>query len=39
MNFENYYAYSDGFAFPYTMNENLTYALDLALDLLFEKTH
>lgn len=37
MNFENYYAYSDGFAFPYTMNENLTYALDLALDLLFEK--
>ena len=24
MNFENYYAYSDGFAFPYTMNENLT---------------
>ncbi|MDU3457690.1 MAG: alanine--glyoxylate aminotransferase family protein [Peptoniphilus harei] len=37
MNFENYYAYSDGFAFPYTMNENLTYALDLALDLLFQK--
>lgn len=37
MNFENYYAYSDGFAFPYTMNENLTYALDLAIDLLFEK--
>lgn len=37
MNFENYYAYTDGFAFPYTMNENLTYALDLALDLLFEK--
>lgn len=37
MNFENYYAYSDGFAFPYTMSENLTYALDLALDLLFEK--
>ena len=37
MNFENYYAYSDDFAFPYTMNENLTYALDLALDLLFEK--
>lgn len=37
MNFENYYAYSDGFAFSYTMNENLTYALDLALDLLFEK--
>ena len=37
MNFENYYAYSDGFAFPYTMNENLTYTLDLALDLLFQK--
>lgn len=37
MNFENYYAYSDGFAFPYTMNENLTYALDSALDILFEK--
>lgn len=37
MNFLNYYEYSDGFAFPYTMNENLTYALDLALDLLFQK--
>ncbi|MGF0096642.1 pyridoxal-phosphate-dependent aminotransferase family protein [Peptoniphilus sp. SGI.035] len=37
MNFLNYYDYSDGFAFPYTMNENLTYALDLALDKLFEK--
>lgn len=37
MNFLNYYNYSDGFAFPYTMNENLTYALDLALDKLFEK--
>ncbi|WP_235860778.1 pyridoxal-phosphate-dependent aminotransferase family protein [Peptoniphilus porci] len=37
MNFLNYYDYSDGFAFPYTMNENLTYALDLALDKLFER--
>lgn len=37
MNFTNYYEYSDGFAFPYTMNENLTYALDLALDILMEK--
>ncbi|MBU5669876.1 alanine--glyoxylate aminotransferase family protein [Peptoniphilus sp. MSJ-1] len=37
MNFLNYYDYSDGFAFPYTMNENLTYAMDLALDKLFER--
>ena len=37
MNFLNYYEYSDGFAFPYTMNDNLTYALDLALDKLFAK--
>jgi len=37
MNFLNYYEYTDSFAFPYTMNENLTYAFDLALDQLFEK--
>lgn len=39
MNFENYYKYdtSSGFAFPYTMNENLVYALDEALDILLSK--
>ena len=37
LNFENYYAYTDQFDFPYTMSENLTYALDKALDLLLEK--
>ncbi|MDO5028060.1 MAG: alanine--glyoxylate aminotransferase family protein [Bacillota bacterium] len=38
MNFENYYNYSDPtFAFPYTMNEHLTYALDQALNLVLEK--
>lgn len=37
LNFENYYAYTDQFDFPYTMSENLTYALDKALELLLEK--
>lgn len=37
MNFENYYAYKDSFDFPYTMNENLTYAFGEALQQLMEK--
>ena len=38
LNFENYYNYTyDSFDFPYTMNENLVYALNMALDILFEK--
>lgn len=38
MNFENYYNYGDPtFAFPYTMNEHLTFALDEALNILLEK--
>ncbi|MDO5715302.1 MAG: alanine--glyoxylate aminotransferase family protein [Tissierellia bacterium] len=37
LNFENYYNYKDSFDFPYTMNENLTYAFDKALDLLIGK--
>ncbi|MGI5949121.1 pyridoxal-phosphate-dependent aminotransferase family protein [Peptoniphilus sp.] len=41
MNFENYYAYdtSSGFAFPYTMNENLVYALNEALDITLSKDY
>lgn len=37
MNFENYYAYEDSFDFPYTMNENLTYAFGEALDQLIAR--
>lgn len=39
MNFENYYNYdtNSGFAFPYTMNENLVYSLNEALDIILEK--
>ena len=37
LNFKNYYAYSDQFDFPYTMCENLTYALHKALELILEK--
>lgn len=36
LNFENYYNFK-GAPFPYTMNENLIYALDKALDLALEK--
>lgn len=44
LNFKNYFDYGYGdFDFPYTMNENLVYALDKALDLTlskdFEKIH
>lgn len=39
LNFENYYSYQDHFDFPYTMSENLTYALDKALDLLLAKDY
>lgn len=39
LNFENYYAYEEDFDFPYTMSENLTYALDKALDLLLAKDY
>lgn len=44
LNFKNYFDYGYGdFDFPYTMNENLVYALDTALDLTldkdFEKIH
>lgn len=33
LNFENYYNFNDNtFAFPYTMNENIIYAMDKAID-------
>lgn len=32
LNIKNYLKYEGDFAFPYTMNENLVYALDAALD-------
>lgn len=37
MNLLNYMSDTDGFSFPYTMSEGLTYALNEALDLLIEK--
>lgn len=40
LNFKNHYAYDDpAFAFPYTMSEHLTTALDEALDQLLAKDY
>ncbi|MFM9414238.1 pyridoxal-phosphate-dependent aminotransferase family protein [Peptococcus simiae] len=40
LNFKNYYAYDDpAFAFPYTMSEHLTAALDEALDRLLAQDY
>lgn len=37
MNYKNYYDFPGVEEFPYTMNENLVYALDIALDKLMAK--
>lgn len=37
MNYKNYYDFDGVEKFPYTMNENLVYALDIAIDRLLEK--